>query len=189
MACASAVSPPNKLDGSHCKSLQIHHVVEIGPHSALQGPTKSILTALKRTSVHYLSVLKRDVSATSTLLDAVGYLWASGHDVDLAVLNQVSQTKSTKLGNKSLCLNDLPEYPFNHTKSYWHESQISRNIRMPPFGKHELWERRILPGTHINPVGGTLSVLPVYPGFRTTRYYPHFLHLAMDQKHTADRDL
>ncbi|KAI2922579.1 hypothetical protein CBS147343_2171 [Aspergillus niger] len=166
VACASAVSPPNKLDGSHCKSLQIHHVVEIGPHSALQGPTKSILTALKRTSVHYLSVLKRDVSATSTLLDAVGYLWASGHDVDLAVLNQVSQTKSTKLGNKSLCLNDLPEYPFNHTKSYWHESQISRNIRMPPFGKHELWERRILPGTHINPVGGTLSVngSVVYPG-------------------------
>ncbi|EHA22576.1 hypothetical protein ASPNIDRAFT_118617 [Aspergillus niger ATCC 1015] len=160
VACASAVSPPNKLDGSHCKSLQIHHVVEIGPHSALQGPTKSILTALKRTSVHYLSVLKRDVSATSTLLDAVGYLWASGHDVDLAVLNQVSQTKSTKLGNKSLCLNDLPEYPFNHTKSYWHESQISRNIRMPPFGKHELWERRILPGTHINPVNGSV----VYPG-------------------------
>ncbi|RAK85777.1 hypothetical protein BO79DRAFT_231135 [Aspergillus costaricaensis CBS 115574] len=135
VACASTTSPPDKLDGSHCKSLQVHHLLEIGPHSALQGPIKSILAELKRTSVHYLSVLKRNVAATSTLLDAVGYLWASGHPVDLAALNQDSQTMS---GRNLLCLNNLPEYPFNHNKSYWHESQISRNIRRPPFGKHEL---------------------------------------------------
>ncbi|GKZ67455.1 hypothetical protein AnigIFM50267_001845 [Aspergillus niger] len=135
VACISTTSPPEKLDGSHYKSLEVHHVVEIGPHSVLQGPTKSILADLKRTSVHYISLLQRNVSATSTLLDAVGYLWAAGYAVDLAAANQESRYEH----NKSLpCLDNLPGYPFDHTKSYWYESQISRNTRLPRFGKHEL---------------------------------------------------
>ncbi|RAH59477.1 polyketide synthase [Aspergillus piperis CBS 112811] len=134
VACSSTASPPEKLDGSHYKSLEIHHVVEIGPHSVLQGPTKSILADMKRTSVHYLSLLQRNVSATSTLLDAVGYLWAACYTVDLAAANQEFRYEAKNLP----CLKNLPKYSFNHSKSYWFESQISRNIRLPRFGKHEL---------------------------------------------------
>ncbi|GFN16497.1 type I Iterative Polyketide synthase (PKS) [Aspergillus tubingensis] len=135
VACSSTVSPPEKLDGSHCRSLEVHHVVEVGPHSALQGPTKSILADMERSSVYYLSLLQRNVPATSTVLDVVGYLWASGYKVDLAAANQ---DRSTECKAEIPCLDNLPEYPFNHSKSYWHESQISRNIRMPRSGKHEL---------------------------------------------------
>ncbi|RDH32115.1 hypothetical protein BDQ94DRAFT_160155 [Aspergillus welwitschiae] len=122
VACISTTSPPEKLDGSHYKSLEVHHVVEIGPHSVLQGPTKSILADLKRTSVHYISLLQRNVSATSTLLDAVGYLWAAGYAVDLAAANQESRYEHNK---SPPCLDNLP-------------GQISRNTRLPRFGKHEL---------------------------------------------------
>lgn len=135
VACSSTVSPPEKLDGSHCRSLEVHHVVEVGPHSALQGPTKSILADMERSSVYYLSLLQRNVPATSTVLDVVGYLWASGYKVDLAAANQ---DRSTECKAEIPCLDNLPEYPFNHSRSYWHESQISRNIRMPRSGKHEL---------------------------------------------------
>lgn len=135
VACSSTVSPPEKLDGSHCRSLEVHHVVEVGPHSALQGPTKSILADMERSSVYYLPLLQRNVPATSTVLDVVGYLWASGYKVDLAAANQ---DRSTECKAEIPCLDNLPEYPFNHSKSYWHESQISRNIRMPRSGKHEL---------------------------------------------------
>ncbi|KAF9885237.1 hypothetical protein FE257_000597 [Aspergillus nanangensis] len=62
-AIASRVDPPTlKLDGSHLRSLVIHQVIEIGPHSALQGPVKEVLNAAASGYVAYASAIVNGVA-------------------------------------------------------------------------------------------------------------------------------
>src|SRR2546423_493323 len=51
-------------------------LLEVGPHSALQGPLKQILDAQegKKVQVPYLSVLSRGVDAIRSSLDTLGKL-------------------------------------------------------------------------------------------------------------------
>lgn len=135
LICSGVDSPTKKLDGSHKRRLRIHHLVEIGPHSALQGPVKDVLDTSNAKSITYSSVLVRKVSAISSLLTVAGNLYAAGYPVDIEKANRLDDVHTK---NRLHCLNDLPEYPFNHSKSYWHESRISRNQRIPVAHKHEL---------------------------------------------------
>ncbi|KAI0480938.1 polyketide synthase [Xylariaceae sp. FL0804] len=112
----------------------ITDLLEIGPHSALQGPLRSIIEQAKKAdSVRYQTVLKRHKSASATALEAAGALWTRGHPVDLEVANRPEKGEYA-----GTMLTDLPSYPFNHSKEYWFESRISRASRMPSFGRHEL---------------------------------------------------
>lgn len=100
----------------------VNDLLEIGPHSALQGPTKDILKALARKDISYRSVLIRKASAVQTLLDAAGHLYCSGYAVDLSQVNQHIK----KVGSRPAALPDLPEYPFDHSRSYWREGRLSK---------------------------------------------------------------
>ncbi|CAG8960790.1 hypothetical protein HYFRA_00002327, partial [Hymenoscyphus fraxineus] len=115
-------------------SVRIDHLIEVGPHAALQGPLKEILSHTQRgKEIKYNSVLSRHKSAISTSLDLAGVLHSIGYVVDIATIN--SQGSSTE--NVSM-LTDLPAYPFNHTKLHWLESRLSRNLRFRPHSHHEL---------------------------------------------------
>ncbi|KAB8234976.1 type I polyketide synthase [Aspergillus alliaceus] len=133
--CSKAETPKLKLDRSHRRALQIHHLVELGPHSALQAPIKENLDNLNRQSVVYYSLLVRGVPATDTVMTMAGYLHAAGYSIDLGAVNKLNTSGEEGLLKS---LSDLPEYPFNHSKTYWHESQISRNHRLPRIGKNDL---------------------------------------------------
>ena len=128
----STQSPTQKL-GTHGKGIAVTDVLEIGPHSALQRPIKDILNSLERgESVVYNSVLQRNISALSSLFKAAGNLYCLGHPVNVTALNnrghQVSRT----------VLVDLPEYPFNRSRSYWAEGRLSKNFRFRKHPPHEL---------------------------------------------------
>ncbi|PVI02664.1 PKSN polyketide synthase for alternapyrone biosynthesis [Periconia macrospinosa] len=103
--------------------------VEIGPHAALKGPVQQTISttsagkALKETP--YLSAVERGKDAVTTALTAAGQLWARGHNVSLAATN------TGELGGKPKVLTDLPSYPWNHTKRFWHESYLMRSNRFP----------------------------------------------------------
>ena len=118
-------------------SRKIDGLVEIGPHHALRGPLREILDESKNgTGIKYHHALARSSPPDQTLLTLLGKLHCEGCLVDLAAVS--------RLQNNSVTLTDLPEYPFNHTRSYWHESRISRNFRKRRFGRLDLLGNRAL---------------------------------------------
>lgn len=109
-------------------------LIEIGPTSALQRPVKDTIDTMAQfEDMSYDSILKRDVSSLESCLGLIGRLWTSGFDVDLAPINY-----PTASFPEPQLLMDLPEYPFNHTSSYWTESRISKNFRMRKHARRDL---------------------------------------------------
>lgn len=142
---------PKKLDGSHLQAISISEIVEVGPHSALQGPVKDILSSIGQDkTINYMSVLARNKSAVDTVLEVTGRLYCLGYPVNLARVNlepepvvKIGSKKRSAFGRTSSgtglkALSTLPEYPFNHTKSYWAESRISKDYRFRRFIRHDL---------------------------------------------------
>jgi acyl transferase domain-containing protein/NADPH:quinone reductase-like Zn-dependent oxidoreductase len=114
-----------KLDRSHRKLVSLSMFIEVGPHPALQRPTKDILDAISGTSdIGYSSCLARKTNAANSFLTAVGHALCLGYDVSLDRINASSNEKS-----RPFALPDLPGYAFDHSKQYWDESRISRQYR------------------------------------------------------------
>lgn len=109
--------------------------IEIGPHSALQGPIRQIMSSQTDTqpSYAYLSPLRRKENALHTCLEATGRLIELGYGLFMANLSSLSsQIKATAV------LPDLPTYPWDHSTTYWHESRLSRDHRFRRFPYHDL---------------------------------------------------
>ena len=112
----------------------VTHVVEIGPHSALKGPTRDILVAgpKRKHNITYKPTLVRKVSAISSILDLASELWCSGCLVNLEAVNFAEGLEARRV------LGDLPAYPWNHDTEYWHESRISQNHRLKVRARNDL---------------------------------------------------
>lgn len=102
----------------------ITDLVEVGPTAALRRPITDTLAKAgpRAKQVRYSSVLFRKRSAVETTLELVGQLFAYGHQVSIAAVNQLS--------NEGPFLVNCPEYPFDHSNKYWAESRISRDYRL-----------------------------------------------------------
>ncbi|KAF2279780.1 phenolpthiocerol synthesis polyketide synthase ppsA [Westerdykella ornata] len=92
-------------------------IVEIGPTNALRRP---ILETLEE--VHYAPCLRCEISAYQTMLTLAGNLWCHNVPVDLIAMNGIDSSRANMLAH-------LPQYPFNHTRKFWHESRMNKNIR------------------------------------------------------------
>ncbi|KAL8393845.1 hypothetical protein RB595_003557 [Gaeumannomyces hyphopodioides] len=131
--------------GSHGKE-QITDILEIGPHSALRGPLRSIIQQARgaaASKVGYETILKRNESAVNTSLGAAGTLFCRGFPIDLAAVNRqrpmaTGRRLDNAEGDPVNMLTDLPAYPFNHAKEYWLESRLSRSHRSRHAPRHEL---------------------------------------------------
>ena len=117
-------SAGKKLRASQ-NSIQVTDLLEVGPHSALQGPVNDILGTISSNNISYNSVLRRSMPAIESTLDVIGRLHCLGYPVDILRVNQ----RDTKSDVKGLVLPDLPEYPFDPTRAHWHESRLSRGNR------------------------------------------------------------
>lgn len=84
--------------------------IEIGPHAALQGPVRQILTKNGRQGdATYFPTLVRGKDAAVTTLETIGNLWAKGQSLDLLRVNSVfAEPEAQK------CMNDLPNYPWKY---------------------------------------------------------------------------
>ncbi|KAJ5950212.1 uncharacterized protein N7479_008625 [Penicillium vulpinum] len=134
--CSGSSSNSHKrLDGSHRRTRDIDHILEVGPHSVLQGPCKDALKNIENdTPTEYLSLLVRKMSAADTVFAVFGNLHTAGYPINLSLVNGLDFTAN----DIPKSLTDLPEYPFNHDTSYWHESKISKDHRLHPFGRNDL---------------------------------------------------
>jgi acyl transferase domain-containing protein/NADPH:quinone reductase-like Zn-dependent oxidoreductase/NAD(P)-dependent dehydrogenase (short-subunit alcohol dehydrogenase family) len=121
--------------GARPGPIQWGALLEVGPHAALQGPIRQIIDLSNNRfakSAPYTSMLVRGKDAIQTSLSTAGTLWAVGCKVDMAAINgHATDDRSPQI----LC--DMPTYPWNHTKSFWHESYTSRSIRFPQHTRND----------------------------------------------------
>ncbi|KAI1504774.1 hypothetical protein F5X99DRAFT_405775 [Biscogniauxia marginata] len=114
-------------------------LIEIGPSGALSGPVSQVLKSIAPTAgaeVSYCSAWSRGVNSGNSLFDVAGRLWATGHPVDLAVVNEYDATERSII--------DLPNYCWNHSTKYWHENASSKDWRFRKYVVHDLLGSKIL---------------------------------------------
>ncbi|KAF1988100.1 ketoacyl-synt-domain-containing protein, partial [Aulographum hederae CBS 113979] len=118
-------------------------VIEVSPHSVLEGPVKQTLG--KQSSVSYTSVLKRENNAVQTALKSVQKMLEAGVPVD------VENATLTLMDEKTGLLMDLPQYSWDHSVRYWHSSAVTtRHIRRA-FPYHELLGSKVPQVTSLEP--------------------------------------
>lgn len=100
----------------------VNMLLELGPHSALQGPLKQILKEVggDAPKIPYASALARKKDAVETALDVAALLFTKGAPVDFQAINFPRPAKSP------MVLSDLPRYPWNYSSKYWHESRMTQ---------------------------------------------------------------
>ncbi|KAI1846403.1 hypothetical protein JX266_007608 [Neoarthrinium moseri] len=110
-------------------------VIEIGPHSALEGPIKQIIKTSGHqgaAKVKYHASLVRNQDATASMVELAAALFVKGQSIDFDAINETDPGLQ-----KPALITDLYPYPWsNHM--YWHESRVSRQHRLKPYGRHDL---------------------------------------------------
>ncbi|OLN87132.1 Lovastatin diketide synthase LovF 17 [Colletotrichum chlorophyti] len=115
-------------------------LIELGPSNALSGPLAQIkkkLASSPGADAPYTSALKRGADSTLALYNAAGQLFLTGGSVDLSKVNRVDT-------NKAKVIVDLPNYSWNHSTRYWHETLASKDWRFKKFINHDLLGSKVL---------------------------------------------
>jgi acyl transferase domain-containing protein/NADPH:quinone reductase-like Zn-dependent oxidoreductase/SAM-dependent methyltransferase len=128
-ACKSALSWARDSDCIH---------VEIGPHSGLAGPLRQIYVEHKPSNP-YVSVLTRGANSVASFLACVGELHCRGLNITYPISHECQVLK------------DLPTYPWNYQDSYWNETRVMKNSRLPRFPSHDLLGMRTIESSDLEP--------------------------------------
>ncbi|KAL4957564.1 hypothetical protein BDW69DRAFT_180489 [Aspergillus filifer] len=115
--------------------------VEIGPHSALSGPLRQIISEHKYgESCSYIPSLVRGEDPATSVLYTAGHLYNTGAPLNLRAINGSGRH-----------LVDLPVYPWQHDTRYWNQTPAVEAWRQRKYPHHELLGTRILGSTDIEP--------------------------------------
>ena len=109
-------------------------VIEIGPHSALQGPIRQIVQTFEGNhgQLQSFSSIVRNTNSVTSLLDLSARLVTSGCNLNLAKVNFPNSESTPKY------LSDLPPYQWDHSKRYWHEVRERREMLKYMSPRHDL---------------------------------------------------
>ena len=115
-----------------------HHIIEVGPHSALQLPIKQIWTSLgvPEGLIPYDHTLVRGKDSEECLKTLAGRLYLRGHRLDFLKVNGMEPS--------AFLLYDLPPYPWHYNQLLWNEPRSSINYRNRQYPRHELLGASIL---------------------------------------------
>jgi acyl transferase domain-containing protein/protein-L-isoaspartate O-methyltransferase len=108
--------------------------LEIGPHSALHGPIRQTMSHIPDLKYTYCPSLVRKKDAGLSILSAAGKLFELGFPVEF---RSVLRMQATDVSSRH-CIDDLPSYPWDHSRKYWRESRLSRDHRLRQFPYHDL---------------------------------------------------
>ncbi|OBT76519.1 hypothetical protein VF21_05368 [Pseudogymnoascus sp. 05NY08] len=92
----------------------------------------------------YCAAWARGSNASKSLIDVAGHLFAMGASIDMAVVNEYNANLRTII--------DLPNYSWNHSIKYWHESTSSKDWRFKKFPIHDLLGSKVLGSPWHTPV-------------------------------------
>ena len=112
----------------------VNMLIELGPHSGLQGPIKQVLKEVGGSApkIPYASALIRKRDAVETALELAANLFTRGANLDFAAINFPKPTKPPVL------LADLPRYPWNYSTKYWQESRMTKMHKHAPGGRSDI---------------------------------------------------
>ena len=113
--------------------LGANFLIELGPANALAGPISQVKKSLagRIGDVPYTSALTRGQDSTLAMYKTAGQLFLAGGAVSLSRVNGTRK-------DKAKVVVDLPNYSWNHTNSYWHETRASKEWRFKKFVNHDL---------------------------------------------------
>ncbi|KAI5920291.1 reducing type I polyketide synthase [Camillea tinctor] len=117
-------------------------IVEVGPSNTLSGPIAQISRSIstERAEMVYTSVARRNQDTNTSLYSIPGLIFGFGGAVNLSIINDYNTTGEAA----PAILVDLPNYKWNHSRSYWHESLASKDWRHRAFVKHDLLGSKVL---------------------------------------------
>ena len=138
-------------------------LVEIGPHSALQGPIRQILQSLggKSNKIRSLPSLKRNEHSPTSLLHLASLLWMNGCQLDIGQINFPDSSRAL-----AGVLTDLPPYQWNHSKRYWHDGRINLERRSHSAPRHDLLGSRVFDCNLLEPQWTNMLVADDVPWLR-----------------------
>jgi acyl transferase domain-containing protein/NADPH:quinone reductase-like Zn-dependent oxidoreductase len=114
-------------------------LIEVGPSNALAGPLAQIkkdLASKGAVDFIYNSALTRGQDSTIALYKTAGHLFLAGAPIDLTRVNRIDKQHAKVIV-------DLPNYSWNHTNRYWHETRASKDWRFKRFVNHDLLGSKI----------------------------------------------
>ncbi|KAL2833070.1 putative polyketide synthase [Aspergillus pseudoustus] len=130
-ACVNAESP--------------NFVLEVGAHPALRGPASETIRDVTGSMVPYSGTLSRGVDDIEAIGTAIGSLWKDfgSRDVNLRAMEEICHDNRTT----PHFLPNLPTYPWDHERTLWAESRLTRLFRTQEGGFHDLLGVRAPDGT------------------------------------------
>ncbi|KAF7563661.1 hypothetical protein G7046_g476 [Stylonectria norvegica] len=146
----SAVSSAIKAHSGPSKQV----FLEVGPHAALAGPLRQIISH-NSSNASYISSLARRTDSIESWLSALGHLFAQHVPFDIKALIPAGRT-----------LSDLPSYPWDHHGSHWSESRIAHEWRMRKHPHHDLLGAKVPDTTDLEPVWRNLLHVENAPWIR-----------------------
>jgi acyl transferase domain-containing protein len=124
--------------GPKSEGFSVQHIVEIGPHSALRSAIRDTLSMKNElAAIEYHNILTRNDFTLASVLSTAATLYCHSYPVRIEAVN--SNIATPQGIRPPQMLTDLPPYEFNHTKSYWKESRLSKNYRQRRFPRHGLF--------------------------------------------------
>ncbi|KAL4909695.1 hypothetical protein BDW74DRAFT_186214 [Aspergillus multicolor] len=133
-------------------------VIEIGPHSALQGPIKQIIASPEvqdiwnaslgtAAKVTYEQTLERGHDAEEDMLRLATSLFIKGYPVNMLHVNGHLVYRPSKV------LIDLPKYPWNHqTKQPLVVNRATKDYKFATHPRHDLIGSRLPGGNRMEPI-------------------------------------
>ena len=118
-------------------------VIEIGPHSTLQGPIRQITQTFEGSTrrIQYFPSVIRKRDGVACILDLAARLVTSGCRLEFGKVNFPSSDLVPSI------LTDLPPYQWNHTKRYWYDARETEEVLRYMFPRHDLLGSRATDST------------------------------------------
>lgn len=122
-------------------------LIEIGPSGALANPIAEIKASISKrgSDIQYCTAMQRGQENLKSLFEVAGRLFIADAKVDMSTVNrQESYTPAV--------ITDLPNYVWDHTTQYWHESEASKDWRFRLFPPHDLIGSKVLGTSWYSPI-------------------------------------
>lgn len=126
------------------------HLVEIGPHSALELPIKQIRSkvGIPEERLPYSTAITRGKDSVESVLSLAGRLFIHGNNISIGDVNELDAAgKSCSMKRTCKVIHDLPTYPWHYDGTLWNECRASIEFRNRKYPRHELLGSKI-PGVH-----------------------------------------
>ena len=131
-------------------------LIEIGPHSALQGPIRQIMKSLPKIKFpEYMASLVRNMDDRECMLRTAGVLFAKGCKIDLREVNAVRKldlaTGEIADSKKGRVIVDLPKYQWQYENLNFIENRWTKEWRLRSHPRHDLLGSRSPGGNQNEP--------------------------------------